>query len=81
MGSKLYAGNLSYDVTDQNLTNAFQEYGQVTESVIQKDPETGQSRGFGFVTMSTPEEAEAAIDNLNGQNFRGNALRVLKATR
>ncbi|GKZ20761.1 hypothetical protein AbraIFM66951_003063 [Aspergillus brasiliensis] len=81
MDSKLYAGNLSYDVTDQDLINIFGDYGKVTETVIPKDEETDRSRGFGFVTMSTPEEAEAAIDSLDGYDFRGKSLRVVKATR
>ncbi|KAH8431139.1 RNA recognition motif domain-containing protein [Aspergillus melleus] len=66
MGSKVYAGNLTFDTTAEDLDHAFSDYGHVTKSVIEKDRDTDRSRGFGFVTMSTPQEAEAAINGLNG---------------
>ncbi|KAF7300663.1 RRM domain-containing protein [Mycena chlorophos] len=74
--SKLYVGNLSWNTTDDLLKEAFQQYGQVTDSVHMKDRETGRCRGFGFVTMSTPDEAQAAIAGLNEQELDGRRLRV-----
>ncbi|CEL01031.1 hypothetical protein ASPCAL00623 [Aspergillus calidoustus] len=65
MGSKLYVGNLSFETTAEELTSVFGEYGYVIESVIEKDKKIDRSRGFGFVTMSTPHEAVAAINSLD----------------
>ncbi|KAL3262008.1 hypothetical protein ABHI18_003192 [Aspergillus niger] len=67
MGSKLYAGNLAFETTAEDLTSAFEDYGNVVESALEKDKETDQSRGYGFVTMNSPQEAAAAISGLNGQ--------------
>ncbi|GKZ73966.1 hypothetical protein AnigIFM60653_009087 [Aspergillus niger] len=67
MGSKLYAGNLPFEATAEDLTSAFEDYGDVVESALEKDKETDQSRGYGFVTMNSPQEAAAAISGLNGQ--------------
>ena len=62
MGNKLYIGNLSYKLTEDGLKDAFAQAGTVEEAVIITDRMSGRSKGFGFVTMSTPEEAQAAIE-------------------
>ncbi len=62
MGNKLYVGNLSYKLTEDALKDAFAQAGTVEEAVIITDRMSGRSKGFGFVTMSTPEEAQAAIE-------------------
>jgi len=74
--SKIYVGNLSWNTTDDSLKQAFEEYGTVTDSIVMKDRETGRSRGFGFVTYSSPEEAEAAVTGLNDQDLDGRTVRV-----
>ncbi|KAJ7128883.1 RNA-binding domain-containing protein [Mycena crocata] len=74
--SKVYVGNLSWNTTDDSLKNAFEEFGQVTDSIVMKDRETGRSRGFGFVTFGSPQEAEAAINGLNEQDLDGRRLKV-----
>ena len=68
---KLYVGNLTYSVTEAMLEECFGKHGQVKDVVIIKDKFTGRSKGFGFVEMSTPEEAKSAIDALNGTDFEG----------
>ncbi len=79
MGTKLFVGNLSYDVTSSDLEKMLSAYGTVTSAEVISDRATGQSRGFGFVEMSTPEEAKAAVDALNGQEQNGRALTVNEA--
>ncbi|KAJ7487770.1 hypothetical protein FB451DRAFT_1528322 [Mycena latifolia] len=74
--SKLYIGNLSFQVTDESLHNAFSQFGQITDSIVMKDRETGRSRGFGFVTYSSEQEANAAIENMNEQELEGRRVRV-----
>ncbi|MCV2423905.1 RNA-binding protein, partial [Paucibacter sp. DJ4R-1] len=74
--SKLYVGNLSWSTTDDSLRNAFSEYGTVHDSIVMKDRETGRSRGFGFVTLGSAEEANAAVNGLNGAELDGRQLRV-----
>lgn len=76
MSKKLYVGNLPFTTTSDELENLFSEHGQVTDAVVITDRETGRSRGFGFVEMSTPEEAQTAIGSLNGSNFGGRDLTV-----
>ncbi|KAJ6484333.1 hypothetical protein C8R47DRAFT_1280305 [Mycena vitilis] len=73
---KLYIGNLSYNTGDQELQQHFSQCGQITDSVVMVDRETGRSRGFGFVTFSSEQEAQAAIDQLNEQECDGRRLRV-----
>jgi RNA recognition motif-containing protein len=75
----IYIGNLSYDAVEDEIREAFENYGEVTSVNIIKDKSTGQSRGFGFVEMPTKEQAEAAITELNGQEFHGRALKVNEA--
>ena len=76
MGTKLYVGNLSYDTTDQSLSTLFAEAGTVTSAQVVTDRYTGQSRGFGFVEMSTEDEAQQAINAFNGRSVGGRPLTV-----
>ena len=79
MGKKLYVGNLGYDVTDGDLEQLFVQHGTVESAVVIMDKATGQSKGFGFVEMGTDQEAQAAIDALNGREYSGRALTVNEA--
>ena len=79
MGKKLYVGNLSYNVTDADLQQLCAPHGNVTSAQVIQDRETGRSKGFGFVEMSTDAEAQAAIAALNGQENDGRALTVNEA--
>jgi len=74
--SKVYVGNLSWNTTDESLRLAFGEYGSVTDSIVMRDRETGRSRGFGFVTFGSDDEANAAIGGLNDQDLDGRRIRV-----
>jgi cold-inducible RNA-binding protein len=76
MSNKLFVGNLSFNVTENDLNDAFAAYGTVTETNLMMDRATGRARGFGFVTMSTAEEAQKAIDALNGKELDGRAITV-----
>jgi RNA recognition motif-containing protein len=76
MGSKLYVGNLSYEVTGSDLQQMFSPHGTITSAEIIADRDTGRSKGFGFVQMGSDAEAEAAIAALNGQDHSGRALTV-----
>ncbi|MDE3067161.1 MAG: RNA-binding protein [Verrucomicrobiota bacterium] len=76
MNSKLFVGNLSFDTTENDLHDAFAAHGTVVEANLMTDRSTGRPRGFGFVTMSSPEEAQKAIDALNGAQIGGRALTV-----
>jgi len=79
MGSKLYVGNLSYNVDSSQLEQLFAAHGTVQSAEIISDRETGRSKGFGFVQMDTEEAAKAAINALNGQEHDGRALTVNEA--
>jgi len=79
MGKKLYVGNLSYSIRDNDLQQAFGEYGVVTSAKVMMERETGRSKGFGFVEMGTDAEALAAIEGMNGQQLDGRALTVNEA--
>lgn len=79
MGSKLYVGGLPYSATDSQLTTLFATHGKVESARVIADKFTGQSRGFGFVEMSTSQEAEAAIAALNGSQMDGRTLTVNEA--
>ncbi|HOA73925.1 MAG TPA: RNA-binding protein [Phycisphaerae bacterium] len=79
MGKKLYVGNLSYDVSSSDLEKLLAEYGTVQSAEVISDRTTGRSKGFGFVEMSSEEEAQAAIAALNGQQHEGRALTVNEA--
>jgi RNA recognition motif-containing protein len=76
MSNKLFVGNLSFDTTENDLQDAFAAYGTVTETNLMMDRMTNRPRGFAFVTMSTPEEAQQAITGLNGRDLGGRALTV-----
>ena len=76
---KLYVGNLSFQVTEQDLNKLFAQYGSVTETNLIMDRETNRPRGFGFVTMSSADEGQKAIDALHGQNHDGRDLTVNEA--
>ncbi|MET0516397.1 MAG: RNA-binding protein [Nitrospiraceae bacterium] len=79
MGSKIYVGGLPYSTTEQQLSDLFAVHGAVASSRIITDKFTGQSRGFGFVEMSSEDEAKAAINALNGTQFGGRTLTVNEA--
>ena len=79
MAKKLYVGNLSYDTTDSDLRELFEEHGTVESAQVIMDRDSGRSKGFGFVEMSSDQEAQAAIDALNGQEVNGRALTVNEA--
>lgn len=74
--AKVYVGNLSWNTTDDGLAHAFSPYGQLTDYIVMKDRDTGRSRGFGFVTFMTQQEADAAIAALNEQELDGRRIRV-----
>lgn len=76
MKNRLYVGNLSYDVTTESLRNCFAAVGNVEDTHIVMDRETGRPRGFGFVTMNTDAEASYAVSQLDGTMLDGRALRV-----
>ena len=76
---KIYVGNLSFDLKDQDLLTAFQAYGQVDSATVVRDKFSGDSRGFGFVEMSNDEEAKAAITATNGMELNGRNLVVNEA--
>ena len=76
---KLYVGNLSFQTTEQDLNKLFAQHGSVTETNLIMDRETNRPRGFGFVTMSSSEEGQRAIDALHGQNHDGRDLTVNEA--
>src|SRR3954469_22746770 len=79
MAKKLYVGNLSYDTTDSALEQMFEEFGTVQSAQVIMDRETGRSKGFGFVEMSSDQEAQAAINGSDGKEAGGRALTVNEA--
>ena len=79
MGKKLYVGNLPFSATDESLTQLFQQAGQVESTQIITDRDTGRSKGFGFVEMSSDQEAADAITRFNGADFEGRSLTVNEA--
>ena len=76
---KIYVGNLSYEVTEDDLRQAFAAFGPVESVAIIKDRSTGQSKGFGFVEMPSKEEGQAAITGMNGKEIKGRTLNVNEA--
>ena len=76
MSAKLFVGNLSFNITENDLQDAFAAHGTVIEANLMMDRATGRPRGFAFVTMGSPEEAQKAIDALNGKAIDGRALTV-----
>ena len=79
MGNKLYVGNLSYNVRDDDLQQTFAQFGTVSSAKVMIDRETGRSKGFGFVEMGSDAEAQSAINGMNGQQMDGRALVVNEA--
>ncbi len=79
MSKKLYVGNIPYTADDQALVDAFSECGQVTSAKVITDRETGRSKGFAFVEMSTDSEATSAIERFNGADWNGRAMNVSEA--
>lgn len=79
MNTKLFVGNLSFEVTENDLQDAFVAFGPVSEVNLMTDRSTGRSRGFAFVTMATPEGAQAAIQGMAGKDLKGRALTVNEA--
>jgi RNA recognition motif-containing protein len=79
MGNRLYVGNLSFNTGSDALRHAFAQFGEVTDVHLVTDRQTGQPRGFGFVTMGTGAAAQAAIASMNGSTLDGRALRVNEA--
>jgi RNA recognition motif-containing protein len=79
MAKKLYVGNLGYGVTEADLSKMFEPYGAVQSAQVIMDRDTGRSKGFGFVEMGNDQEAQAAIQGLNGQEVNGRALTVNEA--
>jgi RNA recognition motif-containing protein len=79
MGKRLYVGNLSYNTTEMGLRETFGQIGTVADAKIVMDRETGRPRGFGFVEMSSDQEAQEAIQQLNGRELDGRAINVNEA--
>ena len=79
MGAKIYVGGLPYAVTDQQLSDLFAPHGSVQSARVITDKYSGQSRGFGFVEMASPQEAQTAINALNGTQMGGRTLTVNEA--
>ena len=75
----IYVGNLSHEVTEEDLRLAFEPFGQVESATIIKDKHSGQSKGFGFVEMASKAEGQSAIDGLNGTELKGRTLKVNEA--
>ncbi|THV06791.1 hypothetical protein K435DRAFT_743389 [Dendrothele bispora CBS 962.96] len=74
--SKIYVGNLSWNTTDDTLRQAFSNYGNVIDSIVMRDRDTGRSRGFGFVTYGSENEAQSAISSMNEQELDGRRIKV-----
>jgi hypothetical protein len=79
MGNKLYVGNLPYSVRDEDLNQAFGQFGSVNSAKVMMERDTGRSKGFGFVEMGSDAEAQAAIEGMNGQSLGGRSLVVNEA--
>jgi len=79
MGKKLYVGNLAYSVRDNDLEQAFGEFGSIVSAKVMMERDTGRSKGFGFVEMGSDAEALAAIEAMNGHSLQGRALTVNEA--
>lgn len=79
MGNKLYVGNLPYSYRDEDMQQAFSQFGSVTSAKVMMERDTGRSKGFGFVEMGSEAEAQAAIKGMNGQQIGGRGLVVNEA--
>ncbi len=76
MSKQIYAGNLSYQMSDDTLRELFQQHGEVSSVKIIRYPDSGKSKGFGFIEMANDDEADAAIQKLNGTEVQGRSIRV-----
>ncbi len=76
MSKQIYAGNLSYQMSDDTLRELFQQHGEVASVKIIRYPDSGKSKGFGFIEMANDDEADAAIQKLNGTEVQGRSIRV-----
>lgn len=76
---KIYVGNLSFDTAEEDIRRAFESYGEITSVSLIMDRDTGKSKGFGFVEMASKQEAQAAMDGLNGKELNGRTLNVNEA--
>ena len=76
MSANIYVGNLSYEITDENLQELFEEFGEVVSSKVISDRYTGRSKGFGFVEMTNDSDADSAIQKLNGTDVKGRNIKV-----
>jgi RNA recognition motif-containing protein len=76
MSKQIYAGNLSYQMSDDTLRDLFQQHGEVASVKIIRYPDSGKSKGFGFIEMANDDEADAAIQKLNGTEVDGRSIRV-----
>jgi len=76
MVTKIFVGNLNFQMTEDDLENLFSQFGKISELKMIKDFETGRSKGFGFITYSAQQEAELAISSMNGKDIEGRSLRV-----
>lgn len=79
MSKKLFVGGLSWDTNDQSLSQAFSEFGAVSEAKVITDRDTGRSRGFGFVTFDSPADADRAMQEMDGAELDGRSVRVNEA--
>jgi RNA recognition motif-containing protein len=79
MSKKLFVGGLSWNTTDAGLSEAFQQFGEITEAKVIMDRDTGRSRGFGFITFTNDEDALSAINAMNGTNLEGRTIKVNEA--
>lgn len=79
MGTKLYVGNLNYEITSEELKNIFEPYGKILSAKVVNNPETKRSRGYGFVEFSLEEDAQKATTELNGRSVEGRTLTVNNA--
>lgn len=79
MGNKLYVGNLNFDTTDQDLEQAFSEFGELVSAAVIRERDTGRSRGFGFVEFAQEADAQKAKEAMNGKELGGRALKVDEA--
>ncbi len=76
MGKKIYVGNLSFDITDSELEEAFSQFGEIVSTVVVKDRDSGRSKGFGFIEFAQEADAQQAKEAMNGKELSGRAIKV-----